>query len=271
MSSVDERVRAGRRHRDAAYWVHSQPGDPDHTEPERHCVLRGETLAPDELQTCLRCFTRVRNHLLDVIDLYEEMPTHLVTLTATGFDDSPRASTDETPLPGGDALSVLAAGTTGVVTSSRRGDRTHASDQDNDAPSAAAVLAGHEDDWRHLHHHAPAPHAASVATAGPYLLHHLRWASQTHPAFEDFADDIARLRSRMQVITGAHQPPVRAEAACFDCGGRLVQVWTDEGLSDSRSCDDCYVVYSPARYLLAVAERIETQRAQENHDAASAA
>jgi hypothetical protein len=77
-----------------------------------------------------------------------------------------------------------------------------------------------------------------------------------HPDFQGFAETIRKLRSRLRIVTGDHQPPVRADAECFDCGGRIVQHWTDQGLADDRVCDDCGRTYTVAAYLLAARAHI---------------
>lgn len=236
--------------------------DPDdYQEDLPTCLLCPRELDAKEARVCGKCFDRVRGQIYDIVDLYGTLPDHIATLTGARLEPGPRSSA-ERPVVGGDALVMHSAGNGGnTVTSSKRGDRSHALDHwPNDPPSIAAELGRWEDDWRQIRREDAAPTLPTVATAANYLLKHYRWASVSHPAFEEFADDIRHLRTRLRVVTGDIQYPLRADARCFDCGGSIVQKWTDEGLSDTRECDDCGNAYTVQRYLLAARGFIEEQR-----------
>lgn len=222
------------------------------------CITCDRDLADDETRVCHPCHIKTRGWILDITDLYAVLPDHIAQLTGARITPGPR-TTKETPVVGGDALVMTADGNTGSVTSSRRGDRTHAHDQwPNDPPSVAAVLGGWEDAFRLYRGDNAATDRATVQTATEYLLKHLRWATLQFPEWADLMDDLRALRSRLMTVTGRHQPPVKTSAHCFDCQDVIVRYWTDEGLSDDWVCSGCGVEYHQERYMLALADHLRS-------------
>lgn len=100
--------------------------------------------------------------------------------------------------------------------------------------SVAEALASWERDLRDHYGEPPATTkpqrtAVVVTQAAGYLERRLRWAAgglrdrEAHPAFDELADDLRKLHVRLEVATGRVRTPVKANAACFDCGHDLVR------------------------------------------------
>jgi hypothetical protein len=219
------------------------------------CRLCGRSLRLDEPQCCLRCVHGAREDLGAIMAGYSDLPEAAYRLKSGWITDGPHG--DDIPLPGGDALVLLAPGGTGSDAASRRGDRSHAADEHrDDAPSVLGVLATWEDDLRLAFGHPPAG-KATLATVGEYLARQLGRAAREHPAFDELARDLRMLRQRIEVVTGADDRPVAAFADCFDCGGRLERRWTASGLADDWCCRRCGRTYTGAEYLLACRAKLE--------------
>jgi len=240
------------------------------TEPDEHrCGLCQRPLREDERATCHQCVGAVRADLHAVTNLHQLLPAVLAALGSNA--PNPNLTRGfAAPLPGGDALVLLAGGSAGAEARRRwrRAEATGqphqeppwgADDQPNDPPSVSGELARWEDELRHHHHHPAAPYPADVTGAASYLRRNLTWAGGHHPDFAELADDLAALRRRLERVTGRDQPPVTAAADCFDCGGRLQRHWTHHGLTDDWTCHQCARVYDQPAYLLAVRARLEQQ------------
>lgn len=161
----------------------------------------------------------------------------------------------ERPMPGGDAL-VLAAGG-GDGRQQMHEDHFGDDDHPTDVASVAAVLGGHEDDWRRIRREPAALERFYVSRSSMYLLEHLGWAAQRHPEFPDFASDLRRLRSQLERVTGTDERPERG-APCMYCetpAPALERHWTDAGLADDWSCPRCTRAYDPAQYREAVKQK----------------
>ena len=221
--------------------------DPDEVAaPVPRCVVCSRPLAPDEVQSCLRCLGRVRRELARVPEL--------VALLPWGFDapvsqrlDSGRGS-GERALPGGDALVMLGPGSDARDPGARR----------DDPPAVLFELDRWCVDWAELRDEA-SPWPVSLSGACSWLSVRAGWAAGQHPAFEEFADDLARMVSRLESVTASGDRPVRG-APCFECGADLERRWTDEGLADEFVCPRCRRCYDMPSYWLAVRARLEEER-----------
>lgn len=222
------------------------------------CLTCGHDLSYDDQQTCAHCVDRTRRQLADIPRLHARLPGLLIEnrIPATGRD--PIRGSSEHAMPGGDALTMLAAGNTGTVTASARGNRDHAVDNHrDDPPSVLAILDSWVRDWCDTFRHHNPPHT-TVEHAGGYLLTHLAWAAREHPAFDEFAYDIRDLHGRLMNVTGLADRPETAPVSCFDCGGRLERHYLEHvGRQDDWRCRACGRIYTPAAYTLAVRARLE--------------
>ena len=85
----------------------------------------------------------------------------------------------------------------------------------------------------------------------------LVWAAQ-NPELSAWSD----YRREMRALLGRarHLNPPEVEHVgphCFDCGGRLIRHWRDDGLGDDVRCETCRREYDPARFRLAFRAKVE--------------
>jgi hypothetical protein len=79
----------------------------------------------------------------------------------------------------------------------------------------------------------------------------LPWAAEAHGAFDEFANEIARLRRQCETATGGEKPPRRIGVACI-CGRTLKVTLDTAGVR----CPDCSAQYGHSEALrLPLAER----------------
>ena len=139
--------------------------------------------------------------------------------------DPTGSRSSDTPMPGGDALVMLAGGS----------GRRHYADA-TDVDSIVGSLALWEDDWR-LHFGVPA--ARDLATLGNvtrFLLDNLARAAQWHPAFDEFAREVRQHHSAVLRATGRGDSTERG-APCPYCGSRIIRRYVDG--------DPCPDVWAP--------------------------
>jgi hypothetical protein len=234
--------------------------DPDSDLPAEPCACCTRLLKPNEIRTCARCVERAREQLRLIDRRWFELPREMGQLTAQRFDRGRPAADDGQPLPGGDALVLMSAGSDGL-------DDDETTALDDDPPSVAFELAWWETRWRSHRGQDPAPprHRDAVIT-GPigYLMTCLDWASRTPEAgFCQFLDDLRTLRARLDRATGHSQTVWKAEAECFTCGqDQLQREVTEQGYADDWTCQVCGARYDWARYVLACAARVDDGRSQ---------
>jgi hypothetical protein len=256
-------------------------------------------LDESEPQTCVACLGRVRRDLREVVELYALLPDQLGHATARPPDAGGSSSGGSAPLPGGDVLAMMAPGSDGAFwrdrdTTSRlertpwrlparlrhdplvwSADPTRQAEQasgvtwesgsanphrESDPPSVVHELATWEDDWRRQRDESAAGPASVVSAVG-YLSRAAGWAADRHPAFDEFAADVARLRSRLEVATAMDSRPlVSGDVRCFQCQIPLRRDWSEEGLSDDWHCPRCRTAYDQASFWLAMRATLEAQR-----------
>jgi hypothetical protein len=208
--------------------------------PEPHCQLCGiEHLANSHPQTCPSCVGSLRADLEAIDALYGTLPDQA---TNGGQDGRLTAAA---PIPGGDALVMLAPASDGTQAT----DHEHESRTDPTPP--LLVLSTWEDDWRrHLDHdrdiHATVPNAIA------YLATHLSLMAQRHDGLEGLATDLTNLRRRLEDILRAGERDERG-APCIHCGTMLIRLCTDKGLQDEWRCHRCHRRYGNQAYYNAVA------------------
>jgi len=168
----------------------------------------------------------------------------------------------------------------------------------------ATVFGWWEDDWRGLLGAPAALVVATMASTTNYLLMHLSWAAQNHPAWLDFADDVRDIHRRLEDATSHGERMDRSDAPCLDCDAtelrrayappdrcdhapyafpwwhRLLQrQWFEQhvgpdgsgcdqgGLRQVWECGACGRRYEPAEYWRAVHQRYWDQRAAQDLEA----
>lgn len=246
--------------------------DPEAEEPERDqlavhafesqhplCVVcQRRSLTDFEPLTCEKCLTDTQQNLADVVTGYALLEGEIGHPKPTVYDRDGGRTDDGAALPGGNALVMLAGGSEG------RSDDDETT-KDTDPVSVPHFLATWEDDWRETRHEpaavvrngAGAFVGRTVVQAAGYLERHMRWAANTHPAFDDFARELRQVLGRVQDAAHLRNHDERAAADCFECGGTLRRVWTDRGRSDDYQCAQCRRTYDSERYYLAVRARLE--------------
>jgi hypothetical protein len=188
------------------------------------CTVCLRSLDLSEPIVCERCLTRAQRHLQQIVELYALLPEEL---------DHPSAHA---------ALVLLGPGSEGVafrdMTKSEWRSlagaaqhplglpgREHAVDnKEDDGVSVVFALTSWETDWReHFDEATPTP-AATLAGAAGYLERRMRPAANgdatrdPHPAFADFATELAGLLVAIEEAGSRGDRPRRAPVACFGCG-----------------------------------------------------
>lgn len=227
------------------------------------CIVCGGGLAVAELQTCAECVATTRARLAEIVERYALLPGEFGHATATPPDAPGAAHSDETRLPGGDVLAMLAGGSQGrsqirgvPMPDGTRSTEHEADERPGDPASIAYELGRWEDEWRLTRREPAAPGPATVWGAAHYLNARLGWAANHHDTFDEFADEMRRLLRRMQDVTGASQRP-QVGVPCFDCGADLVREYGE----DHYRCPRCHRDYDDASYWLAVKANLEQRGA----------
>lgn len=186
---------------------------------ETHCRLCYDEHIPEAHQTCPTCVNAVRSDLNAIPDLVDQLEDQAVNGAPDGRPLAMAA------IPGGDAMVLMGAGSDGVssireVTSWRD---IHAADHERvgDPEPPLSLLASWEDDWRNVFGFRHGPRA-TIQGCVAWLTEHLHTAAQTHDAFDEFAQQVAGCRSRLESVLG-HGTGDQKGAACIWCQATLVR------------------------------------------------
>lgn len=212
------------------------------------CVICRRSLDPAEPQTCRRCLDRARAHLDDIADAWVRLNSN--------HHHWPAGS--RATMPGGDRLVLAGPGSD----ASEPGPEVL-----TDPPAVAHALASWAADWAEIRREPCSGLLGAVrpvleaSHAVAYLGRHLQWAANTHPAFDDYAADIRRIRARLNATLALNNPP-ETGAPCLRCSTpadpvHLERLWTDAGLADAWCCPRCGDTLTPAQYLLAMRAALE--------------
>jgi len=234
----------------------------DEAPPIPVCVVCQENeLAMGERQTCTPCLHRTRIDLNAIVDGYALLPRYLhAYATASPGSGEGGSRNAETPLMGGDVLSLIGYGSDGYNAAMQRAldeadpMRTPepSVERPSDTPSILFELERWEADWRSCRGVGAAMTKATISNVTSYLHANLGWAAAEHPAFDDFAGDMRRLRGHVDRALGRIDRPMFANCGCIDCGERLARRWTTSGLEDDWTCLGCRRTYTESDYYLAV-------------------
>lgn len=201
----------------------------------------------DPVHGCEACLTAARRLLQGIATLYALLPAELARLRSGLGTYGGGGST--APLPGGDALVLLGAGSAGL-------DEDGTTSAERDLPSVSFELGWWALEWQDTRGeyeeigHRP---TTIVRRACGYLERRARWAAEEHPGFPEFLGDLRRLYGALERATGNALRNAKANADCFDCGGRLLRVDDEDGgLSDVVSCERCRRTYTSEQYALAL-------------------
>jgi len=176
------------------------------------------------LLICDACLKSARKIITDIQEIIEQIPdahADLMGLRPVKLGGGSPSADDPAKLPFG--LDVLyddpdRIGLAGVRTEQ----------------GCLDVLYGWANDWAEMRGHMPRPSL-------DYLIEYSLWAAQSHPAWDDYISDARAIRSKVRHLAGLN--PEVQPAPCTDCGGRVVQDWTDKGLDDALVCTECATVW----------------------------
>jgi hypothetical protein len=214
----------------------------------RLCIVDHRTqLGPTELQTCVRCLGATRRDLLDIADMYPLLDTELTERAGAATPPEPNGHIhgEGDPLPGGDIMVMLGPGST----------RPHSEPINVD--SILGVFERWDTDWRITFGADAATTPATVTNCAEYLLRHLGHAAQKHPAFDEFAGDINRLRHAMETVL--RSGPQRSPVPCLTCGHRGLErpEPRDDGRRFEWQCARCHRNYTQEEFWMAVRQQGE--------------
>lgn len=198
------------------------------------CILCAHTQTAD--QTCDPCIGRTRRTLIRIEQLYALLPYELAGRAGASLPMDPSGVRGENePMPGGDILVMLGPGST-------------AWHEAPDVDSVPGVLERWDTDWRITLAEPAATGPATVTGCTLYLLRTLTRAAQTHHAFDEFADDMRRLRSRLELAL--RMGPQWSEVPCY-CGGRLERPMPlPDGRAFEWRCIRCHRNYTLEEFWL---------------------
>ena len=200
-------------------------------------VCQRAELGDDEAQTCVRCLSRVRNHLTEVERLYALLPEALEGQAGTSgsFVSIATSASAADQVIGGEAMVLYGPGSEAGnqardIISGRNGGGEHAADEyPGDTASVLGELERWERDWRHVMGMRAATDPAMVSTCGLFLQRNLVTMAQRHPAFDEFADDMRKLVGQLRAVTHQGEPIDRGRRIpCEKCGEPLIRRYRRE-------------------------------------------
>lgn len=222
---------------------------------------------PLDQVTCALCVGRTRQDLNTILDEYRDLPLRTYSAHSPGVGEGGRAGV-ETPLPGGDVLSLRGIGSDGGEATSHvdpHGRPEPSLEKQTDPPSILWRLSRWVWVWGDEHNLLLKPRQPSIDAVGAFLNEHLTWAAQHSPRFPEFKMEVHDLRRYVDIATGSIDVPLVAPVPCPYCHTRLVRPYGPKGLEDNWMCDGCDPPreFTPAQYLQAVKQQHELQRQSE--------
>lgn len=210
-------------------------------------------LKPTEIACCAECVSGTRWDLATIQVCYALLPAMLGAPQGASLGAVMGGKGDAAALPGGDVLVMLGPG--GGAGAGEPGDPPAVAHEMSTWCEAWAELRG-ERTWPRVgvwHGRWVEP---SVESCTRWLHTRLEWAMQHHPAASEFAEDMGRIRVRLENATHSGTQP-ETGTTCPRCGGTVERRWTSRGKDDDWSCPGCGSVYTPAELDWAVRVAIE--------------
>lgn len=215
----------------------SWTADPDDSDPPRiqaltHAATAGHPLCTvcsgsldhAEPIVCERCLTRAQRHLREIVEQVALLPDELeharaesaLVLLGPGSDGMATRDMTRHEWKAGAGAAKHRLGLPG---------REHRVDnKETDGTSVVFVLDNWARDWRATRGEPDPAGPATLIGAAGYLERRMRGAANgdpqhdPHPAFADFARELADLLDEVEAAGMRDDHPERAPVACFDCG-----------------------------------------------------
>lgn len=207
----------------------------------------------DRAQVCQPCRRGLDGLLVDVLDLWVQLPDELVPGASGGEHVS---GSREAPLPlRVDVLDLVLPANLGSREPMTRGVLGLDPDQVGDL-SVATELHTWARDWaQERTERAPEPYVASMVT---WLRLRVEWACDAHPAVDEFAAGMRDLAGRMRGVLGqAPERPVLLGVPCPGCD--MVATYRQPG--DERThCGACGRIFEPDVYERMMAAKVADLR-----------
>lgn len=211
------------------------------TPTEHQCVIC-QRRPYEKAQVCQPCRQRVEDQLAEIADLAAQLPDHL----EPGQSNGQRVSgSREAPVPLD--LDVLDLTNDARHTSATPAARQHPEDQIGH-DSIASRLDSWVLDWIDTLRLNESPPQPTVRRLTQWLTDRLDKACNEHPAIDDFADEMRRLRTTLRGATGQLEPqPEHIAAPCPACD--LITLIRRQG-EDTVECGnpDCRRVLTLTEY-----------------------
>ena len=196
------------------------------------CVICQQRPA-DHPQVCGPCRTRAAALPTDIATLAAQLPSVLTPGTGAGQRVS---GTPAPPVPVAlDPLDLLGPARGGAV-HDEHGDQTG-------YVSVATTLDGWVRDWAEQRNEGlPRP---AVARLAQWLRDRTDWACDRHPAIDEYASELGRLRATLRRVLGQDERPVRLPAPCPDCDTMTL---VKHNGADHVECWRCHRLWTEPEY-----------------------
>lgn len=195
----------------------------------------------ERIQVCQADRTRLPLVVRDVVTFWSQLPEALERGQGEGQKVS---GSREAPVPLSlDAVDLSAQARNGNSTTAAK---EHPEDQVGH-PAVASILDQWVRDWRDEMAFAQSLPVPTVPKLARWLTDRMEWACDRHPAIDEFAAEMARLRAVLRGVLGLTEPE-----AVF-CDGVVCKACDRYALyrSDDKyaaECDECGMLYSEDEY-----------------------
>lgn len=184
------------------------------------------------------------------------------------LEDQAVAKSTDREIPGGAAMVALAPVAspeawefTYEAREERGRDVTHVADHDDDFAPPLQLLLFWSEEWRREHNR-ESDRRPTVASEAAFIRQCLDWAWEHEVRFEDFADDVATARKRLENVLYAGTRAEHGAPCMYDeCrGARLTRTVDDRGVRSDWHCPRCHREWDEDRYAAMVTAAHEASR-----------
>ena len=235
------------------------------TEPQGDCLVcrRRDARHP---RVCGPCRTRIDDQLLELVERWALLPAALEPGRAG--DDQRITGSRERPLPGGEALNLLAPGNV-HTRQTLPPDDPYGPDQHGPI-NPIDMLWSWARNWladRHKGETGPRPDLTSVIY---WLRTRLEWACDDHPAIDDFAREVRDAVTNLREALQLRRYVQRYREPCPRCDTRALyrEVDAERGASKWVQCGNCNSLWQESEFArLSIILDVEAHRARDRSEA----